>query len=465
MIHLKDISYKYPFQDKNALESVTQHIRRAETVLCTGPSGCGKSTLIRLINGLAPHYYKGNLMGSVHVNNIDNAARNINDISKHVGTLFQDPEHQFFALKVEDELVFAHECRGTKQERIAEILSRMMDKFSLEGLKDSEIFDLSEGEKQKVALASIVSLSPEVIILDEPTANLDPEAATDLANMLGALKDEGITIFIVDHRLYWLKDLVDRVLILLNGRIASHGNFSILEDEKLISENGLRRTDVEDPRGTLPRTVDAEGSGIRLEDVTFAYKGQAPIFQSINTFLPLGKVVAVTGRNGAGKTTFARLLTGLIKMQSGRILLDGKPVSPAELLRRSSVVLQNTDHQLHMKTVKSELEISAGDIPVKDRKRKIDEMLDLLDLKEFADRHPQSLSGGQKQRLVIACGMIKTPDILILDEPTSGLDGKNMRVISRMMRKLAERGACVLVITHDLELIDAACSCELQLPF
>jgi energy-coupling factor transport system ATP-binding protein len=206
------------------------------------------------------------------------------------------------------------------------------------------------------------------------------------------------------------------------------------------------------------------GAAISVDDLRFAYKHQVPLFESVRTHLPFSKVVAITGANGVGKTTFARLLTGLVKMQAGTITMDGKVVRPPELLKRSSIILQNTDHQLHMQTVRAELELSAGKLSKSGRQQKIHDVLELFHLKELAGRHPQSLSGGQKQRLVIACGFMKNPDILILDEPTSGLDGENMRTIADMMRRLADGGACILVISHDLELIHAACNCRLTLP-
>ncbi len=464
MIRFQNLSYTYPFQSQKALDDVSFTIKTGETVLCTGKSGCGKSVLLRLINGLAPHYYRGQVEGRVTVNGQDNSEREIHGISEDVGTLFQDPEHQFFAVNVEDELAFAHECHSVEPHEIRRRITSVVDRFGLKPLIASSIFDLSEGEKQKVALASIISLSPKIIVLDEPTANLDPEATRELAGILKELKSQGMTIFIVDHRLYWLKDLVDRVIVLQDGKIRTIGDFACLEDDELRETCGLRHTSVEDPRNSLPSVNETNGDGIEIENLGFAYKQKAPLFESACARLPFGKVVAITGANGAGKTTFARLLTGLLKMQSGTIAINGNVVKPQELLKRSSVILQNTDHQLHMQTVRAELELSASQFSKSECQQKTHEALDMFHLKDLADRHPQSLSGGQKQRLVIACGLMKDPDILILDEPTSGLDGENMRIIAGMMRRLADKGACVLVISHDLELLHMVCNCQLTLP-
>jgi energy-coupling factor transport system ATP-binding protein len=464
MIEFKNVSYQYSFQTQKALESVFFEVRPGEAVLFTGVSGSGKSTLIRLINGLAPHYYHGKVSGRVLVNGRDNANRDISEIARDVGTLFQDAEQQFFALNVEDELAFAHECLGVDPDGIEKTIAEIVGRFSLERVIDSAIFDLSEGEKQKVALASIVALKPKIIILDEPSANLDPEATGELARSLDELKKEGITILIVDHRLYWLSELIDKVFILEKGQIVESGNFSILENEALRARYGLRKTQISDPREDLPHVSETKKPAIETVDLTFAYKGKPSLFDHACVSLPAGEVVAIVGDNAVGKTTFARLLTGLSRMNSGRIHRNGLPLRPRALLKRGSLVLQNADHQLHMKTIKAELESAARGLSKPERDRRVQEMIHHLNLDESVHRHPQSLSGGQKQRLVIGCGMIKNPDILILDEPTSGLDGLNMEIISDKVKEIASLGVCVLVITHDLELIEKACRYQLRLP-
>ncbi|MBE9581509.1 MAG: ABC transporter ATP-binding protein [Proteobacteria bacterium] len=464
MIRFENVSYQYPFQTQKALDSVSFAISEGEAVLFTGVSGSGKSTLIRLINGLAPHYYHGQVSGQVLVNGHDNATRDINRIADDVGTLFQDAEQQFFALSVEDELAFAHECRGVGPDKIKKTIEEVVDRFFLERVVDSAIFDLSEGEKQKVALASIVSLKPGIIILDEPSANLDPEATAELATTLDKLKEQGITIVVVDHRLYWLSGLIDSVFVLQGGRIVESGDFSILENDTKRVNHGLRKTQIRDSRKDLPHVREADTTAIEIADLTFAYRNKRLLFDHAYITLPVGEVVAIVGENGAGKTTFARLLTGLTRMHSGDIRMNGAVLKPRALLKKGSIVLQNTDHQLHMKTVRAELEIAAKGLPESERNRRVREIMQHFNLDELALRHPQSLSAGQKQRLVIACGMIKNPDVLILDEPTSGLDGLNMKIISDKLKQLAGLGVCVLVITHDLELIEEACGYQLRLP-
>ncbi|WP_308776335.1 ABC transporter ATP-binding protein [uncultured Bilophila sp.] len=470
MIRFENVTYTYPFQTRPAVSDISFSVRPGELVLCTGASGCGKSTLMRLANGLCPHYFQGAQEGRVLIGGEPTSARAINAIAREVGTLFQDPEQQFFALNVEDELAFAHEWQGISPEAIAAKIDEAARAFRLGPILSSSIHELSEGQKQKVGLASILSQGPKALILDEPSANLDPEATEDLARKLAELKARGMAILVVDHRLYWLEGVADRVLVMREGRIEEQGGFDMLYDDALRGRCGLRAARVGDPRRSLPdcaaepveRPGQAGGKGgLAVSGLRFAYSGKPVLFDGVDVSVPAG-VTALVGDNGTGKTTLARLLTGLNAAQAGQFAIGGQPVPASKLLLKVGIVLQNADHQLHMKTVRQELEVSlslaghgAGDVPG---------LLSLFALEGLAERHPQSLSGGEKQRLVIACAFAKRPDVLILDEPTSGLDGRNMRRIADALELLAGRGACVLVITHDLELMGLSCARALRLP-
>ena len=472
MIRFDSVSYTYPFQDTPAVRDISFTVCPGELVLCTGMSGCGKTTLMRLANGLCPQYYRGSVTGSVTVGGRDTASYPLHALADEVGTLFQNPEEQFFALNVEEELVFAHEWQGRSTEDIRSRLERVTQEFGLELILGSSVHELSEGQKQKVGLASILSRQPGALILDEPTANLDPESTVELAQQLRRLKETGIAIFVVDHRLYWLEGVADRVLVMNRGRIAEQGAFSLLRDDALRERFGLRRHSVDDPRLSLPDAANCGGTPrLEVEDLTFGYPNNPLLFSGAACGVS-GGVTAIVGDNGVGKTTLARLLTGLNKAGEGRMRLDGLPITPDALLGRSSLVLQNADHQLYMRTAFEEvatcLRIAAGNFysatSLEDGREKALGILAMFDLSALAERHPQSLSGGEKQRLVIACAFAKNPDVLILDEPTSGLDGRNMRRIATALADVVDRGACVLVITHDLELMEIACTAALRLP-
>ncbi len=470
MISVDNLSYSYAFRPQPAVKDISLEVRPGELVLVTGASGCGKSTLVRLVNGLCPHFFKGELTGEISVCGKKTADRSIQQIATEVGTVFQDPELQFFALQVADELAFAHEWQGKSREEIVAIVEKSAAEVGLSDFLDASIHDLSEGQKQKLAIASILSQQPEVLVFDEPTANLDPESTLELAGQLQSLKQQGLTILVADHRLYWLEDVADRVVVMSEGEIVAEGDFSILEESAFRDRYGLRKNRVADCRSLL-RPAAGEAA-LQVEGLSFCYNKskwqgdgvEKQVFSNVSFTLGSG-ITAIIGGNGEGKTTLARLLTGLAKMQEGRICLHGESLSADEILQRASIVLQNTDHQLHMSSVRKELTmaITGGKKGVVDEE-KLQLMLEEINLSHLTERHPQSLSGGEKQRLVIACGLAKEPEILILDEPTSGLDGGNMQRIARLVAKAAERGCLVLLITHDLEMLELVAEQALHLP-
>ena len=458
MIELNHVTYRYPFSDRNALEDISLTVRPGEAVLCTGVSGCGKSTLIRLINGLCPHYFGGELKGTVRVAGQDNQTMKLHEISSRVGTLFQNPESQFFALGVEEEMAFKPESRGMHPDKIRDLIAKTSQRFGLNSVLKNTI----QGQKQKVGLASLMMEPLQVLILDEPTGNLDPESTMDLAQEILRLKEKGVAVLIVDHRLYWLKGVADRVCVMEKGRIVQEGTFDDLSDE-VRARYGLRKVDVEDKRHELPPLSDGKETVMKISDLSFAYPRKDKIFNGTDLELRKG-ITGLFGPNGTGKTTLARILTGLNKPTQGTLEIRGKKVKPQECLRHVAVVLQNADHQLYMRTVFDELLTSLEAAGCRGGKQAAEELMQLFDLTELRDRHPHSLSGGQQQRLVIACAFAKKPDVIILDEPTSGLDGANLHRIAGALRQLSDEGKAVLVITHDLELVDMVCDSAIRLP-
>ncbi len=473
MIELNKVSYTYPFQNRPAVEQISLTVSPGEAVLVTGASGCGKSTLVRLANGLCPHFFLGELEGEIRRCGIcgqnGEQSQTLNEIARTVGTVFQDPELQFFALNVDDEIAFAHEWQGKSGEEIRDIVDDTARRLGITHILGASIHDLSEGQKQKVAIGCVLSLGPAVVVLDEPSANLDPESTLELARFIKELKDRNIAVLVADHRLYWLEDVVERVVVMHDGRIVAQGEFDILADPELREKYGLRRHQVKDIRNTLPlipcSREKSDSDSIEVRELTFSHKKGPLLYENAGFFLPRG-ITGIIGNNGTGKTTLARLLTGLTKMKQGKILINGKQVPPKQLLKRSALILQNTDHQLHMNSVFQEIAMASGLFNPKDaEKEELEATLDRFGLKHLADRHPQSLSGGEKQRLVIACGLVANPDIFILDEPTSGLDGRNMKRIANMIRGAADEGIRVVLITHDLELLDQVCDNALRLPF
>ncbi len=478
MIKFENVTYSYSHQENIAVKNINLEIASGKIVLCTGASGCGKTTLMRLANGLCPQHYKGKLEGNVSIFDKNTKDCPINELSLTVGTLFQDPEQQFFALTVNDEMAFSHECRAVEPSLIEEKIENALTSFSISHIRNSSIHELSEGQKQKVGLATLYSQNLKALILDEPTANLDPESTLDLAKKLVELRAEGMAIFVVDHRLYWLENIVDEVIIMSKGKIKERGDFSILYDDELRNKYGLREASVQDKRNSLPLANEENytSEGLYINKLTFGYKNKDLIFDNKKTYLGKG-ITALIGDNGTGKTTLARIMTGLNKVQEGEFHLNGNKIEQKDLIKHIGIVLQNADHQLQMRTVLEEIQtcfILADQFNSNKRTRfkikaeafteKSLELLDKLGLKDLAKRHPQSLSGGEKQRLIIASALAKNPSVLILDEPTSGLDGLNMLRIKTALEQFSELGTCILVITHDLELIAKSCNFGIKLP-
>lgn len=463
MIEARNITYHYDKDSPASLREVSLAVQDGEIVLCTGRSGCGKSTLVRVLNGLCPNYYGGILSGSVHLDGENTASMDISQIAAQAGTLFQDPERQFFALNVEDEIAFALEWQGISQQEIAARVEDVIRRFGLEGIRGNAISALSEGQKQKVGLAEIVALHGKNLILDEPTANLDPESTAELGQFLLQLKQEGYCIFIVDHRHYWLQGIADRVLIMQDGRIEQSGSFELLSDGAIQQTYGLRKASVTDRRQLLTGIEpDCSNWAVKGQDISFAYKNGREIFSHFDFAIPEGISVLI-GDNGTGKTTLSRLIFGLEKAQQGSITFrHGNKKKPLQL---GSLVLQNTDYQLNMQTVYQEvavcMQLAHGTKP---EPSAVMALLSELDLDALSYRHPHSLSGGQKQRLVIACALAKEPQVLILDEPTSGLDGANMQRIAHILHSFARDGRAALIITHDLEFLDDPALQALRMP-
>lgn len=472
MIKFDNVSYRYPFQKNWAVKNLNLEVLPGKVLLVTGVSGCGKTTLMRLANGLCPHYYAGEILGHVTVFGEDSQKASVSAISDKVGTLFQDPEDQFFALNVKDEMGFALKVSGTAPSVVNERIEQVSQRLSIENLLSHSISALSEGQKQRIALGEILVSEPQALILDEPSANLDPEATDRLAQELLRLKQAGFAILVVDHRLHWLNHVADEVIVMQHGEIKERGPFAILENAKMRKRYGLREARVEDVRNTLPEK-HVQSPILQTADLTFDYekanhhsklakfkklfKGSTKNTTDIllkNIHFDIGPgITALIGENGSGKTTLARLITGL-NVGTGALYLRGEKTTADQLLKHTGLVLQNADHQLQMRSVQEEIKaclFAAGQS--QSTEETIDALLKTFSLEELAGRHPQSLSGGQKQRLVIACALAKNPDILILDEPTSGLDGANMKRVADALKEQANRGKAVLLITHDLELL------------
>lgn len=449
MIAFDHVTYTYEGREHPSLRDCSFTVEPGELILLTGESGCGKTTIIKLINGLLQHNGGGTLKGMVTVNGQEVSQVPLWELAQTVGSVFQNPKSQFFNLDTTSEVLFGLESRGASHQEMEQALSSAARVCGVGPLLDRNIFALSGGEKQRIACASAYAMGPEIFVLDEPSSNLDGEGIRQLREILKQLKAAGKTILVAEHRLWYAADLADRVLYLRAGRLErvySGAEFLALPEAERRAMGLRSLTEVPLPmpqEGTLYET----GSGLEVQGLRAVY-GRETVWEQVSFTAPRGAITAITGHNGAGKTTLARCLCGLMKEKAGSILWDGKPAKRKDRKRKGFLIMQDVNLQLFADSVLAEAQLGND-------ANEMEAMaaLERMDLALYAQAHPLALSGGQKQRLAIVDGCLSEKELLIFDEPTSGLDYAHMLEVSRLLRELAERGLCVLVITHDGEFL------------
>ncbi len=454
MIRFNNVSYSYTAGPKGSLRGISLHIRKGECVLLCGASGCGKTTMTRLINGLIPHFFSGELSGEVELGGRNPAATNMAVLSDLVGTVFQNPRTQFFNTDTDSELVFGLENRAVPLEEMKLRLQKLTQDLRLEHLRGRSIFALSGGEKQKIAFSSVYASDPEILVLDEPSSNLDAAAIQELAGLIYRAKSEGKTIVIAEHRLWYLMGLADRVIFMRDGMLEKEMDIKtfLALSAKDLDTMGLRCRSLKEVK--LKQTGTALSERYLNVDRLFVRLEKRTVLKNISFLARGGEIIAITGANGAGKTTLARALCGLQKPFSGSISINGKTLSPAKRKKCSYMVMQDVGHQLFTDSVMEECRLGIQ----KPDEMQIEGALELLELKAYKDRHPLSLSGGQKQRLAVAVSLICGRELLIFDEPTSGLDLISMKEVGGLAQELSRRGKILLIITHDIEFMKNICS-------
>ncbi|CCL20392.1 TPA: ABC transporter ATP-binding protein [Clostridioides difficile] len=459
MIEFKNISFSYCGQKQGSLKEINLHIKKGECVLLCGRSGCGKTTIIRLINGVIPHFYTGDLVGDILIEGEHISEFPMYKIAEYVGSVFQNPRTQFFNIDTDSEIAFGLENMAYDSERIANIVEKVAIDLDIEKLRGRSIFKLSGGEKQKIAFASVYAMNPDIFLLDEPSSNLDMISIKNLRKKLKKLKDKGKTILIAEHRIFYLMDLVDKIIYLEEGKIAKV--YCPKEFRKIPLEQrkamGLRSINLSEENFKYRNLLNGK-KDLKINNLTVFYK-KRDIIKNCSFQVDKGEIIALTGNNGEGKTTFSRVLCGLHKEYIGDIFWGNKQIKEKERLEISYMVMQDVNYQLFAESVQEEclLGIKNPD------KNKVNEILKRLDLYNFKNLHPNRLSGGQKQRVAVAVSMICNKEILIFDEPTSGLDYESMIKVSKLLKELASMGKIIFVITHDYELICQVCTRILHL--
>ena len=458
MIEFQNVTFTYQSTER---ESCVYHLNMTipdgQVVLFCGESGCGKTTITRLINGLTPEYYEGKLDGTVTVNGNDTQKTPLYELSKTVGSVFQNPRSQFFNVDTTGEIAFGCENIGLPKEEIYRRIGQVTGELKIQKLLDRSLFALSGGEKQKIACASVSAMEPDIFVLDEPSSNLDVATIADLKQVVAKWKAMGKTVIIAEHRLYYLMDIADRVIYLKNGKIEKDlpvSDFGQLDSTQLHAM-GLRSLHPADFKG-IPQVSDGKDF-IEITDFLFSY-GKVEAMNIPKLSVPQGAIVGILGDNGAGKTTFAKCLCGLEKKAKGTLNTSHESLGTKQRLKRSYMVMQDVNHQLFTESVSDEILLGMPGEDAQGDKKKSDEILDSLNLLEYKELHPMSLSGGQKQRVAIGSAVASDKEFLVFDEPTSGLDYHHMLEVADNLRRLSEMGKTLFIITHDPELIAKCCN-------
>ena len=462
MIMLENVSYWWE-DGEIALNNINLEVKEGQFVLISGRSGSGKSTLGSTINGLIPHYYNGKIRGKVYVDGKDISKIPLHEIGHLVGTVFQDPRSQFFTTTTDEEIAFGLQTICKTKEEIIKRVEKVYKDLGIEELKEKSVFELSSGQKQKIAIASIYAMKPKVLILDEPSANLDMKATFDLYRVLKKLKETGTTVILIEHRLYYAKPLFDRFILIKDGKIQRDisREETLTLPEEYWDENGLRLLELNKCKICQGSEVQKDnGIVLKGERLSFYYrkhsrhKQKEYILKDLDFKLHAGSSVGMIGLNGTGKTTFARIISGIEKVKEGK-LLDGKDefLRNKELMEASYFVFQDSDYQLFSESVLDEMLLGLPKCEKEESKDKAISILKDLELEKYIKKHPFALSRGEKQRLTIACGMMKNAKIFLYDEPTSGCDRKSMMAVSTLIKRQMNRGITSLIISHDFEFL------------
>jgi energy-coupling factor transport system ATP-binding protein len=474
---IEDLSFQYRTRPELAIKNIVFELQRGEMLLIAGSSGCGKTTLARCINGLIPRSYRGKREGRVLLYGKDVAEMQIAEVAQTVGTLLQDPERQIVASNVYNEIAFGPENLGLPRDEVIRRVESAMERLKIDHLSDRQTFNLSGGEKQKVALAGLLAMNPSILLLDEPLASLDPASAHEALEVFRSLADEGKTIVLIEHR---VEDAIfakpDRLLYMENGEVKYMGTIKHLPTEidhkevKLPAEWVVKRVQQTGEVVKITEPVQRVERGeplVVFENVDFQYNDESPfILQNVNLKIYHGDLIAVLGPNGAGKSTLVKHSIGLLRPTKGRVLIEGKDsrnMSVAQIARTIGYVFQSPTHMLYAPTVREELEFGPKNLDFKKdlMDKTVKESVTTVNLGGLEEYPPLGLSFGQQKRTTIAAVLAMQSKIMIMDEPTAGQDYANYtHFMDAMCRPSADGSkslvasnfAATLFITHDIDL-------------
>ena len=452
MIQVDNLTVQYG--SETALRNMSLMVKQGEFVLISGPSGCGKSTLVLCLAGLIPQALPANVTGQVQILGLDTRTHPLPALAQHVGVVFQNPATQLFNATVEEEVAFAPRNLNLPGDEIEGRVRRSLATTGIEHLRRRSVRALSGGEQQRVAIAAVLALRPPVLILDEPTANLDWNGVRQITSTLAHLhQKEGLTVILVEHRLATVASLATRAVLIDEGCIVDDGSpDAVLTNKSRLACLGLRYPWLDVGRrveATDPSPASDDGYPlVAMRQVTAGYGGP-PVVSELDLTIRAGQFIALVGDNGAGKSTIARLLAGILRPQRGQITwhpaLRRYPSG-----RRTGLLFQNPLHQLVCDRVDDEVTFGPANYGMTDD---ISPLLDAADLTMLRHRRPQTLSAGQQQRTALAATISLQPRLLILDEPTMGQDWAHLSRLMDYLTHLHQNGQTILLITHDDRLI------------
>ena len=495
IISFKNFSFQYRAQKKPTLKEINLDIYPGERVLIAGPSGCGKSTLAGCINGLNPFSNPGECSGELIVDGVDAPKSSIFQLSAHVGTVLQDPDGQFIGLTVGEDIAFALENSCMPQDEMHEITRHAAELVGIQDHLDYAPHELSGGQKQRVSLAGVMVDQVKILLFDEPLANLDPATGKQTIELIDEIQEKtDITVVIIEHRLedvLW-RD-VDRIVLMGDGKILADLHPDELLSTRLLEENGIREplyltalryAGVELVPAKKPAHVDsvvineadrkkmtdwfwsrpaAEAEKeheplLEVRNLTFGYERGRQTLRDVSLTIHKGEMVSIVGKNGAGKSTFSKLVCGFETPDSGEILFQGRDLLQENIRHRAKhigYVMQNPNQMISKTMIFDEVALGLRNMGKSEEeiREKVEETLEVCGLFPFRNWPVSALSFGQKKRVTIASVLVQDPELIILDEPTAGQDFRHYTEIMEFLRGLNEKGVTVVMITHDMHLM------------
>jgi len=446
----------FPHEERSALQKIDFEINKGDFIVITGEVASGKSILLQSITGAIPHYHNAELTGNVTIMGQDVKDIPLNKMSDYVGYMMQEPQNQIISLNVDEEVAFGLANLEIPLEQINQTVTKTLEFVGLKGYENRQTASLSGGQAQRVVLAGILALNTPILILDQPTAELDPQGRYELYKRLGHLnKTQNLTIVLVMDRIEEVITYANRVFYMKDGQIAKQYSPEEYYKERVVLLEQRRKQHTPlNPELGKPKEVIA-----KITNVSYQYKNSLLGCEDINLEIYKGDFLAVVGLNGSGKSTLAKLLIGLLKPSQGEIKVFGQPLNKKNLTTIRAItgfLFQNPDYQIFASTLEEEVGFSLKlggeqhDVVAK----KIDECLQFVGLLDYKRMHPQRLSRGQRQLLALASILVSDPEFIIADEPTSGLDENQGYMIMDKLFALSRKGKTILVITHDLTMAE-----------